>query len=44
MTEAQRNSRVENGNLEAENESFEKRVELHELLMPQYDEEYAIVE
>lgn len=43
MTDAGSNKRINEKNLKEENESWDKRVESHNLLMPEYDDEYAVV-
>lgn len=43
LTDAGSNKRLNEKNLSEENESWGKRVESHELLLPEYDDEYAVV-
>jgi hypothetical protein len=43
LTDAGSNKRINEKNLKEENESWDKRVESHNLLMPEYDDEYAVV-
>jgi hypothetical protein len=43
LTDAGSNKRLNEKNLKEENESWGKREESHNLLMPEYDDEYAVV-
>lgn len=43
LADANSNKRQAESFLKAENESWEKRVEQHDLLMPEYDNEFQVV-
>jgi len=44
LTDTEANLTYQNGQLKAEDDSWALRVESHDLLVPKYDEEFAVVE